>query len=84
MHVSYTGRNTVARIGIRRNFVQRNWRIVPYFEARGGVGMIDAKGPKGVLYAQGQDLTFTLMMGSGMRYDIQNRTPRNVFQGLSG
>jgi hypothetical protein len=44
--------------GVRRNFVQPNWRVVPYVEARGGVGYTDAKGPKGVLYAQGQDLTF--------------------------
>ena len=49
--------------GIRRNFIPRNWRVVPYFDARGGVGNINAKGPAGVLYAQGQDLTFTLMMG---------------------
>src|SRR5215472_14531924 len=43
--------------GIRRNFIQPNWRIVPYFEGRGGVGDINAKEPYGVLYAQGQDLT---------------------------
>jgi hypothetical protein len=59
--------------GIRRNFIQRNWRIVPYFEARGGVGNINAKGPDGVLYAQGQDLTFTLLMGSGARYNFNPR-----------
>jgi hypothetical protein len=44
-------------LGVRRNFVQRNWRVVPYVEARGGVGYTDAKGPEGVKYAQGQDLT---------------------------
>ncbi|MGP8251029.1 MAG: acyloxyacyl hydrolase [Terracidiphilus sp.] len=59
--------------GMRRNFIQRNWRIVPYFEARGGVGNINAKGPDGVLYAQGQDLSFTLMMGSGARYNFSPR-----------
>ena len=59
--------------GIRRNFIQPNWRIVPYFDARGGVGNINAKGPDGVLYAQGQDLTFTLMMGSGARYNFNPR-----------
>jgi hypothetical protein len=59
--------------GIRRNFIQRNWRIVPYFDARGGVGNINAKGPYGVEYAQGQDLTFTLMMGSGARYNFNSR-----------
>jgi hypothetical protein len=59
--------------GIRRNFVQPRWRIVPYFEARGGIGNINAKGPYGVPYAQGQDLTFTLMMGSGARYNFNPR-----------
>ncbi len=56
--------------GIRRNFVQPNWRFVPYYEMRGGVGNIDAKGPYGVEYAQGQNLTFTNMVGSGVRYDF--------------
>lgn len=59
--------------GLRRNFVPRNSRIIPYFDARGGVGNINAKGPDGVLYAQGQDLTFTLIMSSGFRYDFNSR-----------
>jgi hypothetical protein len=59
--------------GIRRNFIRPNWRMVPYFDAHGGMGNINAKGPDGVLYAQGQDLTFTLMNGSGIRYDIDPR-----------
>jgi hypothetical protein len=60
-------------LGVRRNFVRPNWRIVPYVETRGGLGFIDAKGPKGVLYAQGQDFTFTLMLGSGVRYNFNPR-----------
>ena len=60
-------------LGVRRNFVHPNWRIVPYVETRGGLGLIDAKGPKGVPYAQGQDFTFTLMLGSGVRYDFNPR-----------
>jgi hypothetical protein len=60
-------------VGVRRNFVRPNWRIVPYFEIRGGLGLIDAKGPKGVLYAQGQDFTFTIMVGSGVRYNFNPR-----------
>src|ERR1017187_5734450 len=59
--------------GIRRNFIRPNWRMVPYFDAHGGVGNINAKGPDGVLYAQGQDLTFTLMNGGGIRYDFNPR-----------
>jgi hypothetical protein len=60
-------------MGGRRNFVQRNWRIVPYFEYRLGLGDINAKGPKGAAYAQGQDFTFTMMMGSGARYNFNPR-----------
>ena len=60
-------------MGIRRNFVQRNWRVAPYFDIRLGVGNIDAKGPQGVLYAQGEDLTFTVNMGSGVRYNFNPR-----------
>jgi hypothetical protein len=59
--------------GIRRNFIQRNWRIVPYFEGRVGMGDINAKEPYGAPYAQGQDLTFTVMLGGGARYNINPR-----------
>ncbi len=60
-------------LGFRRNFVPRNSRVAPYFETRLGAGWIDAKGPKGVPYAQGQDFTFTLMVGSGVRYNFNPR-----------
>ena len=60
-------------MGIRRNFVQRRLRIVPYFDGRLGLGHIDAKGPRGVPWAQGQDFTFTLMLGSGVRYNFSPR-----------
>ncbi|MGD0444612.1 MAG: acyloxyacyl hydrolase [Edaphobacter sp.] len=57
-------------LGVRRNFVPRNWRATPYFEVRLGAGFIDAKGPDGNFYAQGQDFTFTLWLGSGLRYNF--------------
>lgn len=60
-------------MGIRRNFIPRKGKIAPYFDVRLGVGRIDAKGPLGVPYAQGQDLTFTVNMGSGMRYNLSSR-----------
>ena len=63
-------------MGIRRNFVPRNPKLAPYFDVRLGVGRIDAKGPEGVPYAQGQDITFTVNMGSGVRY---NFSPRYAF-----
>jgi hypothetical protein len=60
-------------MGIRRNFVQPNWRLAPYFEGRLGVGNIDAKEPKGVTFAQGRDLTFTIILHSGIRYNLNPR-----------
>jgi Lipid A 3-O-deacylase (PagL) len=63
-------------MGIRRNFVHPRWRIAPYVDGQLGLGGIDAKEPKGVLFAQGQDFTFTLNLGSGVRY---NFSPRFAF-----
>jgi hypothetical protein len=60
-------------MGIRRNFVPRRGRFAPYFDGRLGLGDINAKEPLGVLYAQGQDFTFTVNMGSGVRYGINSR-----------
>ncbi|HEX4575746.1 MAG TPA: acyloxyacyl hydrolase [Edaphobacter sp.] len=60
-------------LGVRRNFVPRNWKATPYFEFRMGAGHIDAKGPSGVPYAQGQDFTFTLWLGAGARYNFNPR-----------
>lgn len=60
-------------MGMRRNFVQPNWRVVPYFDLRLGLGDINAKGPKGFAYAQGQNFTFTFNLGSGVRYNISPR-----------
>jgi len=60
-------------MAMRRNFVQRNWKASPYFDWRAGLGNIDAKGPDGVKYAQGQDFTFTLSMASGVRYNFNSR-----------
>jgi Lipid A 3-O-deacylase (PagL) len=60
-------------MGIRRNFVPRRSRVAPFFDIRLGVGNIDAKGPEGVPYAQGEDLTFTVQMGSGIRYNFSPR-----------
>lgn len=59
--------------GIRRNFVHRNWKAVPFFEQRGGAGMIDAKEPLGVLFSQGQNLTFTYSLGVGVRYNFDTK-----------
>jgi hypothetical protein len=62
-------------MGIRRNFVPRNRRVAPYFDLRLGLGDINAKAPAPyhVLWAQGQDFTFTANMGSGVRYNFNPR-----------
>jgi hypothetical protein len=60
-------------MGIRRNFVPRNSRVAPYVDIRLGLGLIDAKGPLGVYFAQGQNYTFTANMGGGVRYNFNPR-----------
>lgn len=63
-------------LGIRRNFVPRRGRLTPFVEFKLGAGFIDAQGPHGVQYAQGEDYTFTLWLGTGVRY---NMSPRYSF-----
>ena len=60
-------------MGIRRNFVHPRWKIAPFVDGRLGLGEIDAKGPLGVDAAQGQNFTFTLNIGSGVRYNFNPR-----------
>jgi Lipid A 3-O-deacylase (PagL) len=64
--------------GVRYNFVQPNWRVVPYLEGRAGFGFTDARQPEELaarqpLVGQGQDFTFTFIMGSGLRYNFNPR-----------
>jgi hypothetical protein len=64
--------------GLRYNFVQPNWRVVPYFEIHGGFGWTDARQPYQVAHhqlptAQGEDFTFTFIMGAGVRYNFNSR-----------
>jgi hypothetical protein len=61
-------------MGMRRNFVPRNWRTTPYFDWRIGLGDVNAKGPLGVAYAQGENFTFTLNMGAGVRHNFSPRS----------
>lgn len=60
-------------MGIRRNFVPHRGKIAPYFDGRLGLGAIDAKEPLGVEFAQGQNFTFTVNLGSGVRYNVNPR-----------
>lgn len=63
-------------MGLRRNFIPRNWRVTPYWDVRAGLGLINAKGPLGVYYAQGQNFTYNINMGAGARYNL---SPRYAF-----
>ena len=63
-------------MGIRRNFIPQNWRVTPYWDVRAGLGLINAKGPMGVYFAQGENFTFNINMGAGARYNI---SPRYAF-----
>jgi len=61
-------------MGLRRNFVPRNRNYATYWDIRLGVGQINAKGPKGVPYAQGEDWPeFTMNLGTGVRYNFSPR-----------
>jgi opacity protein-like surface antigen len=54
-------------VGPRYNFVQPNWKIIPYVE--GGVGIVfaDSTPAQGGL---GQDFNFTFIVGAGAKYNI--------------
>jgi lipid A 3-O-deacylase len=54
--------------GGRYNFVQRNWRIVPYFSGGLGLGWIDSN--PDMRGSQGQDFTFNILTGAGFSYQI--------------
>lgn len=61
--------------GFRYNFIQPNRRMVPFLELRGGTGFTDAQQPNEVAHhrpavGQGQDFTFTFIMGAGVRYNF--------------
>lgn len=66
-------------LGFRRNFVYRNWKATPYFETREGAGFVNAQEPYTYNgYGQGQDFTFTLMIGFGARYNFNSKYSAEV------
>jgi lipid A 3-O-deacylase len=56
--------------GGRYNFVQRGWRIVPYFF--GGLGLGDIDSHPDMRGSQGQDFTFNILTAIGVSYPIDN------------
>ena len=60
-----------AAFGGRYNFVQPGARLIPFVELRGGAGACDSQG----LYQSIQtDLTFTYLIGVGLRFDLNPRS----------
>ncbi len=62
-------------LGLRYNFIQPNWKLVPYFDVTGGAGLTDAQQPYQKRHhlpqsGQGQDLTFIFTIGAGLRYNF--------------
>ncbi len=55
--------------GPRYNFVQPNWKFVPYIESRVGFAFTDSGTVSG---AQGQDFCFTFVTATGVRYLIDD------------
>ncbi len=62
-------RYTEIMVGPRYNFVQPNWRIIPYIE--GGVGLLFADSNPGVR-GLGQDFNFTFETAVGFKYKIND------------
>lgn len=56
--------------GGRYNFVQRNWRVIPYFSGGLGLGWIDSS--PDFRGSQGQDFTFNILTGIGFAYPIND------------
>ena len=57
-------------VGFRYNFVQPNWRLVPYFSGGVGAGGIDSH-PE-VPGGQGQDFTFNILSAAGVSYIVND------------
>lgn len=65
-------------IGLRYNFVQPDWKLVPYTDVHGGFGWTNAQQPYEKAHnlawvGQGQDFTFTFIWGVGLRYNFNAR-----------
>jgi hypothetical protein len=62
-------------LGVRYNLVQPRARLIPYVELRGGPGWSDAHETPHSLQTE---ITFTYMIGGGLRYDLNPRSSVTV------
>ncbi|CAN5460124.1 hypothetical protein BH18VER1_BH18VER1_10000 [soil metagenome] len=56
--------------GLRYNFVQPGWRLVPYISGGVGLGWIDSHAD--IFGAQGQDFTFNILTAIGVSYQVND------------
>ena len=63
-----------AKFGPRYNFVQPNWKFVPFVEGYVGFGFNDSQGASDARgqIGQGQDFSFNFGIATGVRYDIND------------
>ena len=57
--------------GMRYNFVQPGWRVVPYISGGVGLGWLDSDAQ--VFGAQGQDFTFNILTAAGISYRVSDQ-----------
>lgn len=57
--------------GMRYNFVQPGWKLVPYVSGGVGLGWIDSHAD--VFGAQGQDFTFNILTAAGVSYSVSDK-----------
>ena len=58
-------------VGLRYNFVQPGWRIIPYISGGVGLGILDSH-PE-IRGAQGQDFTFNILTAVGVSYQVNEQ-----------
>ena len=57
--------------GLRYNFVQPGWKLIPYVSGGVGLGWIDSHAD--VFGAQGQDFTFNILTAAGVSYSVSDK-----------
>ena len=62
--------------GLRYNFVQPGWRLVPYVSGGVGLGWIDSHAE--VFGAQGQDFTFNILSAIGVSFQVNDHVKVSV------
>ncbi|MCA1658216.1 MAG: acyloxyacyl hydrolase, partial [Verrucomicrobiaceae bacterium] len=62
--------------GLRYNFVQPGWRLIPFISGGVGLGQIDSHANHSG--AQGQDFTFNILTAAGVSYQVNDHWKMQV------